>query len=59
MLPRRATSRKQLEDSLALIARGAVKPVISLALPLQEAGRAHDLIEAGKTIGRVVLRPNG
>jgi len=41
------------------LGRGTIKPVISLALPLAEAKTAHSLIEAGKTTGRIVLRPNG
>jgi D-arabinose 1-dehydrogenase-like Zn-dependent alcohol dehydrogenase len=54
-----STTRKQLEDCLALVARGAVKPIISLALPLERAAQAHEMVEAGKAAGRIVLRPNG
>ena len=59
MLSATSTTRKQLEDCLALVSRGAVKPIISLALPLEKAAEAHALIEAGKAAGRIVLRPNG
>jgi D-arabinose 1-dehydrogenase-like Zn-dependent alcohol dehydrogenase len=59
MLSATSTTRRQLEDCLALVARGAVKPIISMALPLAEAARAHTLVEAGKVAGRIVLRPNG
>jgi D-arabinose 1-dehydrogenase-like Zn-dependent alcohol dehydrogenase len=59
MLSATSTTRKQLEDSLALVARGAIKPIISMALPLEQAARAHTLVEAGKSVGRIVLRPNG
>jgi acryloyl-coenzyme A reductase len=59
MLSATSTTRKQLEDCLALVARGAVKPIISLALPLEQASEAHSLLEAGKAAGRIVLRPNG
>jgi D-arabinose 1-dehydrogenase-like Zn-dependent alcohol dehydrogenase len=59
MLSATSTTRRQLEDCLALVARGAVKPIVSLALPLEEAAKAHDLVEAGKAAGRIVLRPNG
>ena len=59
MLSATSTTRRQLEDCLALVARGAVKPIVSLALPLEEAAKAHALIEAGKAAGRIVLRPNG
>jgi acryloyl-coenzyme A reductase len=59
MLSATSTTRKQLEDCLGLVARGAVKPVISLALPLERAAQAHAMVEAGKAAGRIVLRPNG
>ena len=59
MLSATSTTRKQLEDCLALVARGVIKPIVSLALPLEQAARAHKLVESGKSAGRVVLRPNG
>jgi NADPH:quinone reductase-like Zn-dependent oxidoreductase len=59
MLSATSTTRRQLEDCLALVARGAVKPIVSQALPLEEAAQAHALVEAGKAVGRIVLRPNG
>ncbi len=59
MLSATSTTRKQLEDCLAMVARGAVKPIVSLALPLERAAEAHQMVEAGKAAGRIVLRPNG
>jgi acryloyl-coenzyme A reductase len=59
MLSATSTTRRQLEDCLSLVARGAVKPIVSLALPLEQAAQAHELVEAGKAVGRIVLRPNG
>lgn len=59
MLSAMSTTRRQLEDCLALMARGAVKAVISKTLALEEAAQAHRLVEAGKVTGRIVLRPNG
>lgn len=59
MLSATSTTRKQLDDCLALVARGAIKPIISLALPLEQAAQAHELVETGKSAGRIVLRPNG
>src|SRR5262249_34266791 len=59
MLSATSTTRRQLEGCLALVARGAGKPIVSLALPLAPAPEAHALIEAGKAAGRTVLRPNG
>jgi acryloyl-coenzyme A reductase len=59
MLSATSTTRRQLEECLALVARGAIKPIVSLALPLEQAAQAHALLEAGKAAGRIVLRPNG
>jgi acryloyl-coenzyme A reductase len=59
MLSATSTTRKQLQDCLALVARGHVRPVISEVLPLEQAAFAHELMEAGRVTGRVVLRPNG
>lgn len=59
MLSATSTTRRQLEDCLALVARGAVKPIVSQAFALEDAAKAHELVEAGKAVGRIVLRPNG
>jgi len=59
MLSTTSTTRRQLEDCLSLVARGAIKPIVSMALPLEQAAKAHELVEAGKAAGRIVLRPNG
>lgn len=59
MLSATSTTRKQLDDCLALVARGVIKPFVSLALPLEQASQAHELVETGKSSGRIVLRPNG
>jgi NADPH:quinone reductase-like Zn-dependent oxidoreductase len=49
------TSLRQLEELASLIDSGVVRPVISRILPLAQARRAHDLIEAGHLRGKVVL----
>ncbi|MGA7596517.1 MAG: alcohol dehydrogenase catalytic domain-containing protein [Pseudolabrys sp.] len=59
MLSATSTTRKQLDDCLALVARGVIKPFVSLALPLEQAAQEHELVETGKSSGRIVLRPNG
>ena len=59
MLSATSTTRKKLDDCLALVARGVIKPFVSLALPLEQAAQAHELVETGKSSGRIVLRPNG
>lgn len=38
------------------VAAGEIFPVISAELPITEAGRAHELLDAPETFGKVVLR---
>jgi NADPH2:quinone reductase len=38
-----------------LLESGAVKPIVQTSLPLQDAARAHELIEANDTAGKLVL----
>jgi len=42
---------------LDLLARGVVRPVIHARLPLAEAACAHQLLESGSVIGKLVLEP--
>jgi NADPH:quinone reductase-like Zn-dependent oxidoreductase len=49
--------RDQLEDAVQLVAQGVLTPRVAEAFPLEEAARAHALVEAGEVVGRVVLRP--
>jgi D-arabinose 1-dehydrogenase-like Zn-dependent alcohol dehydrogenase len=59
MLSVTSTSRNQLEDVLALLARGQIRAVVGKSLPLAAAGEAHALVEGGRAAGRILLRPNG
>lgn len=52
-----SVSRAQLEDAIALAARGIVTPQVSEVLPLTEVARAHEIVEKGAAAGRVVLKP--
>lgn len=54
----KSTSRKQLQDSLDLVARGQIKPVITGALPLAAAAQAHREVESGRATGRILLKPS-
>jgi len=38
-----------------LLARGQIRPVIAERMPLAEAARAHQLIEASAISGKIVL----
>jgi len=45
------------EALLDLFARGVVRPVIGQRIPLGEAARAHNLLESGGVMGKLVLEP--
>jgi NADPH:quinone reductase-like Zn-dependent oxidoreductase len=49
--------RSDLNDALKHIASGALKPVVDSVLPLAEARRAHERLEARDTFGKLVLVP--
>ena len=59
MLSVNSTTRAQLEDTLALIARGAIRPVISGVESLRNVGAVHARMERGGVAGRIVVRPEG
>jgi NADPH2:quinone reductase len=44
-----------LAELLDLLAAGKIKPVVEARIPLVEAARAHELLEAGGYAGKVVL----
>ncbi|MGE0502027.1 MAG: alcohol dehydrogenase catalytic domain-containing protein [Rhizobiaceae bacterium] len=48
-----------LRKVIDLVARGEIKPEIAAFVPVDEAGRAHRLMEERSTAGRVVLTHEG
>jgi len=40
-----------------LLASGRVRPVVHAALPMDRAGEAHDLLDSGEVLGKLVLVP--
>lgn len=52
-----SASRSQLEDTVRLVAEGALHSRVAKVMPLADAAKAHALVEAGEMIGRVVLQP--
>jgi len=53
----RELRRSLMERAIGLMAAGRVRPAPPTLLPLAEARRAHEMMEAGKTMGKVVLVP--
>jgi NADPH:quinone reductase-like Zn-dependent oxidoreductase len=49
--------RSDLNDALRHVASGALRPVVDSVLPLTDARRAHERIEAREHFGKVVLVP--
>jgi len=41
------------------VARGEFRPVVDRVLPLSEVTRAHELLEEGRVLGKLVLVPGG
>lgn len=58
MLAVTSVTRNQLQDVLAIIGRGQVRAVVTESVSLEDAGKAHTLVESGSAIGRVLIRPN-
>lgn len=57
MLSVNSTTRAQLEDVLALLARKAIRAVVTGVHGLHEAAAVHGRMERGGVSGRIVLRP--
>ncbi len=49
------TIREDLETLVALLAERKIAPVIGARVPLEEARRAHDMVERAEVAGKVVL----
>ncbi len=45
----------EFHEAHAAARRGRLRPVVGTVLPLEEAGRAHELLERGTHVGKVVL----
>ncbi|MFB9216297.1 quinone oxidoreductase family protein [Vibrio sinaloensis] len=49
--------KRSLGTIYQLLAEGKIQPVYS-TMPLSEAAKAHDLLESGKIMGKMLLTPN-
>jgi len=49
--------RALMQRAIDLMASGRLRPPQPTLVPLDEAARAHELMEAGQTLGKVVLTP--
>jgi len=46
-----------VESVWPLVADGSVRPVVHTTLPLEKAGEAHRIMEAGDHVGKIILSP--
>ena len=49
--------RSLMQRAIDLMASGHLRPPPPTVMPLEEAAHAHELMEAGRTLGKVVLTP--
>ena len=52
-----AKRRALMERAIQLMAEGRLRPPPPTVLPLAEAARAHEMMEAGRSMGKFVLAP--
>jgi NADPH:quinone reductase-like Zn-dependent oxidoreductase len=50
-------SPRDYRNAMNLVFQGKVEPVIHSVLPLGEARKAHEILEAGEVFGKIVLEP--
>jgi NADPH:quinone reductase-like Zn-dependent oxidoreductase len=46
-----------MNDLIRKLADGAIRPQVHARLPLKDARRAHEMIEAREVIGKILLKP--
>jgi len=52
-----AIRAQSMNDLISKLAAGAIRPLIHARLPLKDARRAHEMIEARQVIGKILLKP--
>jgi NADPH2:quinone reductase len=55
---RRDDRRRITTNLIKLLANGKIKPAIGVRLPMREARKAHTLLEAGQSLGKILLLPD-
>jgi len=56
LLGSRYVTRREILETLDIVARGEVFPLVSEIRPLEQAEAVHQLVERGEVIGRAALR---
>ena len=50
-------SPEEFRTVMGFVFRGEMRPAIHAVLPLEEARRAHEMLESGAVLGKLVLVP--
>ena len=48
---------QSMNDLIGKLGAGLIRPLIHTRLPLRDARRAHEMIEARQVIGKILLKP--
>ena len=48
---------QSMHDLIGKLGGGKIRPLIHARLPLKDARRAHEMLEARAVIGKVLLKP--
>jgi propanol-preferring alcohol dehydrogenase len=51
----RYVTKQELIESIELVQRGKIKPIVTQTFPLEEADLAHNMVDQHKVVGRAVL----
>ncbi len=51
----RANTKQELQETMDLVARGRIQPIIDQVVPLEEVERAFDALREGRSLGRTVV----
>jgi len=54
----RVNRRRTMDRVIEAWAKGLIVPIICARLPLGQARRAHEMVEAGAAMGKVVMKPS-
>ncbi|MFI6816038.1 zinc-binding alcohol dehydrogenase family protein [Nonomuraea sp. NPDC050328] len=57
ILGTRAATRREQQMCLRFVAEGKITPVVAARFPLSEAVKAHEALDAGRFVGKIVLLP--
>ena len=55
ILGSRYVTRQDIVDSLELVRRGLVRPIVTQTFALEEVERAHEILDRGEMIGRAAM----